>query len=386
MAEMLTGINGGIIRWAREYYHMSEEEAAKAVGVDLSRYLNWESGSEFPTYAKLKTLSHIFQKPSALFFFPEPPDIKPPTGDLRTLPHDVVNRFSKDIILQFEKASAYQMNLAELYGNRYCVLSDRNSFPTGIKELCDYFRQKMQFPLKAQKARKSTKVVFEIYREKLYELGIYVFKDSFKDNSVSGLCINDDQYPVIVINNAMSFARQIFTLFHELYHLVKGTNGAEIIRDDYYQYLTPFQSTIEKECDEFANKFLIPEDDFANEISSSPLSEERIEELANLYSVSREAIMYTLLQLHKISSAEYSRMKELFYGEALRKNPKKKDSQGGGNFYATKLSYLGQQYTGEVFRQYFSGRINSIQAGEMLNSKVDHLPRLEVAFFRGVKA
>lgn len=33
------------------------------------------------------------------------------------------------------------------------------------------------------------------------------------------ICINDEQYPVILINNSMSFARQIFTLLHELYHL-----------------------------------------------------------------------------------------------------------------------------------------------------------------------
>lgn len=40
--------------------------------------------------------------------------------------------------------------------------------------------------------------------------------------------------PIIMINNSMSFARQNFTLFHELYHLIANTSGAEIIRDDYY--------------------------------------------------------------------------------------------------------------------------------------------------------
>lgn len=58
--------------------------------------------------------------------------------------------------------------------------------------------------------------------------------------------------------------------------------------------------------------------------------------------------------------------------------------KSGGNYYSTKLSYLGNQYTGEVFRQYFSGKISGVKAGEMLQSKVDHLPRLESAFFRGV--
>lgn len=54
MAEAMLGVNGEIIRWAREYYNMQPDEAATAIGVDLQRYTNWESGQEFPTYAKLK--------------------------------------------------------------------------------------------------------------------------------------------------------------------------------------------------------------------------------------------------------------------------------------------------------------------------------------------
>ena len=53
MAEVLTGVNGNIIKWARELYNMPPEEAARAIGVDYERYCNWEAGTEFPTYAKL---------------------------------------------------------------------------------------------------------------------------------------------------------------------------------------------------------------------------------------------------------------------------------------------------------------------------------------------
>ncbi len=385
MAEVLTGINGSLIQWAREYCHMSPEEAAKAIGIDVERLKKWERGEDYPTYSKLKVISRVFHKPSALFFFPEPPSIQPPIGELRTLSHEVVDRFSSNIVVQFDKAAAYQISLEELYGNRYCIFSEKSLFPTKMEDLCKYLREKMEFPIQAQKARKSTKVVFEIFREKFYQLGIYVFKDSFKDNTVSGLCIYDEVFPVIVINNAMSFARQIFTLFHELYHLINETNGAEIINDDYYQYLNHTQCITEKECDEFANMFLVPEDDFNMELKKAIITEERIVELSCIYSVSREAIMYKLLQRRLISTTEYSMLKESFYGEALREKSKNGE-KGGGNYYASKLAYLGRQFTGEVFNQYFSGKIDGAKAGEMLNSRIDHLPKLEIAFYRGVKA
>ena len=160
MAEMLTGINGEIIKWAREYYNMTQSDAALAIGVDIGRYCNWEDGTESPTYAKLRKISEVFHKPSALFFFPEPPQLPTIKGDLRTLPDEVVNGLSRNIIRQFEKAQAYQLNLRELYGNRPSVLSRRADFPTDINDLCDYFRLLLSFPIAAQKARKSAKVVF----------------------------------------------------------------------------------------------------------------------------------------------------------------------------------------------------------------------------------
>ncbi len=178
MAETLSGVNGEILRWAREFYNMNAEDAAKAIGVDVERYCNWEAGTDHPTYAKLRKISEVFRKPSAVFFFPTPPQLPPIKGDLRTLPDDVVNRFSKNIIIQFEKAKVYQMSLKELYSDRESIFMHKDAFPADATALCDYFRTALAFPIAAQKARKSTKVVFEIYREKFYDLGIYVFKET----------------------------------------------------------------------------------------------------------------------------------------------------------------------------------------------------------------
>lgn len=384
MAETLSGVNGEIIRWAREFYNMAPDEAAQAIGVDISRYMNWENGTEHPTYAKLKKISDVFRKPSAVFFFPEPPQLPSIKGDLRTLPDEIVNSFSKNVIIQFEKAKAYQLSLEELYGRKESIIAQRSSFPKDIDQLCSFFRMQLEFPVSAQKARKSTKVVFEIFREKFYDLGIYVFKDAFKDNRISGICLNDDHFPVIVINNSMSYARQIFTLFHELYHLVSETSGAEIIRDDYYDALDDQQTEIERACDTFANAFLVPMRDFKQELEKKPINEYRIEELATLYSVSKEAIMYKLYKMGKMTPAEYNDLKEFFYGDAIRNGKKKKGQSSGGNHYYTQLTYLGQRYAGDVFKQYFSGKIDSVRASEMLQSKVDHLPNLETVYFRGV--
>ena len=62
MAEVLTGVNGDVIRWARKLYNMTPEDAATSIGVDLPQYLQWESGTEYPTYSKLKEISRVFRR------------------------------------------------------------------------------------------------------------------------------------------------------------------------------------------------------------------------------------------------------------------------------------------------------------------------------------
>lgn len=68
MAEVLTGVNGNILKWAREFYNMSLEEAANAIGVNCEKYCNWENGSDFPTYAKLRKVSDVFFISRAQYF------------------------------------------------------------------------------------------------------------------------------------------------------------------------------------------------------------------------------------------------------------------------------------------------------------------------------
>lgn len=50
LAEALSGVNGEILRWAREFYNMNAEDAAKAIGVDVERYCNWKTATEHPHF------------------------------------------------------------------------------------------------------------------------------------------------------------------------------------------------------------------------------------------------------------------------------------------------------------------------------------------------
>ena len=82
---------------------------------------------------------------------------------------------------------------------------------------------------------------FEDLRHLVEDAGIWVFKRSFRQKDIAGLCLGDDAYPVIYVGNGQSAATQIFTLFNGLAHLLFDFNYLE--RTDRYFYLACLSAT-----------------------------------------------------------------------------------------------------------------------------------------------
>lgn len=108
--------------------------------------------------------------------------------------------------------------------------------------------------------------------------------------------------------------------------------------------------------------------DFENDAVISKFSE--------LYCVSRDAIRYRLFQRGKISQRYYREQRE----DDIRKMNSKST---GGNYYYTKMSYLGQSYLKQVFSQYYSGKIQIAQVGIYTQLKAAHVSKLASNMFGG---
>ena len=65
------------------------------------------------------------------------------------------------------------------------------------------------------------------WRKVLTDAGVFVFKDAFRVEGYSGFSLYDDEFPIIYVNNSATKTRQIFTLFHELAHLLFHTSGID---------------------------------------------------------------------------------------------------------------------------------------------------------------
>lgn len=372
-------VNNDILVWARQELNITQEEVADRMGRNIEDIINWEEGKDYPTYAQLEKLAYtIYKRSLAVFFFPNIPNIPKNNGKFRTLDNEIFNEIPTRIIELMNQARVMQLNLQELDSNSRIRITELE-LDIHEQNFYEKLRDVLGVDLELQKKAKNMSDAFEMWRSAFYECGVYVFKEAFKDNSFSGFCLYDIKYPVIYINNSMSYSRQIFTLFHELCHILIKTSGIDKANDDYISRLELDNRKLEMICNMFAGKFLVPTNDLLKLIDNVEINEKNIEKLSKKYSVSRDVILRKLLDMGKISKEAYEK-KHSDYQEEMYRKP---INSGGGNYYNTKKAYLGENYINDVCSNYYSGKIDLYETANYLNVRVEAIPQLGVMIKEG---
>lgn len=369
-------INSNVLKWARERSGFSLEEISKK----YSKIDEWENEGSFPTYKQLEKLSNTYKCPIAVFFFPEPPKIEPIEKSFRTLPEQEFHKMPPKIRLLLRQAKAMQINLDELNEGanplKKQIINDlKFSVGTPVAKIAQEVRSYLNIPLEEQSSWNDSDKALKSWRKILTNHGIHIFKDAFKSEDFSGFCLYDKNFPVIYINNSTSKTRQIFTMFHELGHLLFGTSGIDTDKDSYIKNLKNDQKKIEIFCNKFSGAFLVPEDDFKRSISGLKLNEENITKLSQKYCVSREVILRKLLDSDLINQSYYNKKIKEWRGSKISKGK-------GGDYYYTQISYLGDNYIQLALSKYHRHQINVEQVSGYLNIKPKNLAKFEGNFLR----
>jgi len=378
---MKTHINPAILKWARERNKLTIEQLATKTKRNPEELKRWEDGEQDLPYGFLEDLAYKhFKIPLAVFFFPEPPSEPDPVNKFRRLPDFELERLSDDAYRKIRLAQAYQDSLSMLLEDFQSRKIFKDIIPQNqsVTELATIVRKYIGISIEEQFSFRSVEAAFKRWRHAVEECGIFTFKDSFKDRFISGFCLIDDKYPVIFINNSSAFSRQIFTLMHELAHILFGVVGITDIDETYVSFMNKADRDKEIFCNKFAANLLVPDSDFEKDIvifkRDGMVSVSRI---AEKYSLSREVILRRLLDGGVITDTIYQKEAQELNQEYLRLH---KDG-GGGNYYLTQLAYLGEGYTKVAYEQYQSGRLDKIDLANHLNVNAKNLDKL-VSYLR----
>ena len=362
-----------MLKWSRKRCRIEIDDLAERVKRTPEAVAEWEDGVTEPSYTTLEQLASIYKVPLAVFFFSEPPAIEDVVTQLRRLPNYELERLSADTFRKLRIMQSYQDSLSELMGPHSSDDSIHKSVsPRGksVVEFAHEIRAAIGISLDDQFRFRSADSGFKRWRHAIEEAGVFTFKDSFKDTFVSGLCLLDAEYPVIVVNNSNSFSRQIFTMIHELSHILYGVSGITDWDLSYIELMDAEQKRIEIRCNQVAAEVLVPEASFAEQ-APKDAHPETVSELATQYCVSREVILRRYLDAGQISVDEY----EQRAGELNRDFARQKAEGSRGNYYLTKLAYLGEGFTHTAFEMHQSGRIDRMQLGDHLRVNMAHIDK-----------
>ncbi len=385
MRERLTGVNPKILTWARERSGLTVAAVADAFRQDATVIQSWESGEAGPSYAQLEKLAYqLYKRPVAVFFFPEPPAEVDPEQAFRTLPESVAGELAPDTRHKIREARAYQLASADLAHGvnpapRHILREQSLSLGEDAAAAAARIRDYLGITTKTQRLEwRTTEDALRGWRHGVEEVGILVFKDSFKQRDVSGFALFDLAFPVIMINNSTAVTRQIFTLFHELAHLLLGENGVTTT-----DLMTESKSEdavrrIEIFCNRFAAELLLPSPDLRQVVQRDGLTDGMVAETSRQFKVSRETVTRRLMDMGLVSQEAYLERADQWNAEfqAVRKET------SGGNYYNTQATYLSDTYANLAFGNYYRGSITEEQLADYLNVKTSSLSGLEQAVLR----
>jgi len=383
VANYATGVNSEILQWARERAGYSLDEVARSLKKDTETIVSWESGDAFPTYHQLERLAYsLYKRPIALFFFPQPPKEPDPRESFRTLPDSEFELLVPDTLHAIREAQAMQLALHELTEGRNP--SDRVIFrdlaldpDADAIERAAVVREYLGISLDEQYSWESPEQALEKWRDAVQDAGIFVFKRAMKQKDVSGFCLLDEEFPLIYLNNSTAKTRQLFSLFHELAHILLGTAGVTKVDDRYVFRLGGQSKAVEVFCNRFSAELLVPSDDFDQRLVPGIPVENLVDALASHYGVSREVILRKLLDRGIVDQGYYEHMVQKWLDSYQEKEDK---GAGGGNYYANQYVYLGQRYLTLAFARYYDGAYSIHELADYLSIRTKNVPGLEHYF------
>jgi Zn-dependent peptidase ImmA (M78 family)/DNA-binding XRE family transcriptional regulator len=386
-AAPVSGIQPNLLKWARESANMTIAEVAKKFKKLPKDIEAWEKGRGGPTYSQLERLAYeIYKRPLAIFFLPAPPDEPKPRTEFRSLPDADLNLLERQTVLLIRKGRAFQAALDELYQGRNPVEHPifrevRLTIEHPVTAQAEQVRASLDISLDDVRAEPDDDSALKLWRRAIEKRGIFVFKDNFKQEAISGFCLRHDEFPVIIINNSTTKTRQIFSLMHELAHLLFDRSGISRFDNAGLDELPPQDRAIERFCNSIAAEILVPAADFTAAVREwghdpTGASDEAFAALASRYHVSRSVILRLFLDQGRITQAFYLQKDQEWSAQH-------KKSGGGGDYYNTQGAYLSERFLHEVVSRYARRLITKSEAAELIGVKPKNFTGIQDLVLRG---
>lgn len=375
-------VNPEMIKWARIDAGYDGTNLPKKL---RKSYQDWESGKINPTWKQLRDLSNQYKRPSAFFFRTEPPE------------HETIElvEYRKMDPLNDKKSPNLTLGIRDVRNKRDVYIELLNDMRLTVKSFeenrfnstdplifAKKIRSLLNISLEEQKSwiYSNDRKDFDHYnylnqwKECINGLGVLIFEISrVSKDEMRALCIYHDKYPIILLNGADPVNARIFSLFHELTHLMLGESAICDLDE---------KDSKEKFCNAVAGEFLVPSEDLIQKQEIMPHSgeweDEELYYLSHEYGVSIEVMLLRLLFIEK-TTQEFYNYKKREWDEKFKNGSS--GSSGGGSPVLNQVKYNGKLYSRLVFSALENKVIGPVEFSNYMGLRLKHLGNLENYLF-----
>lgn len=384
MARSMVRVEPLIMKYARYCSGYDLARAAKKIKISEAKLRNFEQQQSDITLGELKRVSVVYKMPLAYFLLKKAPsDVVVPDAFRIVYESDDVGS-SPTLMLAVRNARYAQSVVQELSEKEiqysFKDIAIKKDDP---EKVALYFREILGVDLNQQKKWHNPTEALRGWKDAVERLGIFILQQSLIKDDVSAFCLADKKPYIIFLNSSEHQNRRIFSLFHEMAHILLHISGictpTNLSRNSFAY------RQVEKFCNQFSAALLVPKSDFSvNEIVKKLVKlnfdswqPSDIKELASLYGVSQEVIYRRFVQMGALNEKEYERKRrELMNGFEEYKKIQKKENLIIPQ-YRKIISKNGRAYSGLILDNLRSNRITLSDAAEYLGTNTQHISAVE---------
>ncbi len=307
----------------------------------------WLSGSAFPTVKQLMAFAKTVNLPFGYFFLDSIPDRPYPIPHYRTMGNGTFEPSSElfDTISIVKEKQIWARDLLIDLGAGPLPFAGQTKIDESVEEVSGKISSLLKLDGYWASHLKSWSESLRLLVERTEEAGIFVILNGVVDsntkrkldiNEFRGFVLYDEIAPFVFVNNSDFVAGKIFTIVHEIVHVLVGSSASFDLRE-----LKPSENEIEQFCDQVTAEFLVPSDQLRDLILTNEID---FQFLARYFKVSEIVIARRLFDLKLISNEEYFD----FYYSYLDNLKKIEKNSSGGNYYNTAPYRISRKFFGLV--------------------------------------
>lgn len=367
-----------LLIWARKSAGFDMPLAAKKMNIKPEKLQSWENGTAKPTVIQLRHLAEIYKRPIAVFYLASAPKGVEVLHDFRLLPKGKPP-YSPELLYEIRHAQNRRKIALELFeslsmeARNLSVKAESSEPPVTVAARIRNF---LNISIEEQLSLKNHYDALGYWKDAIESKDILVFQASgIPVDDMRGFSISTQPLPVIVLNIKDSPFARIFTLIHELTHILIGREGICDLHED--------KAGIEVYCNAVAGLTLVPDswlhqqpEVIRHREKTVAWSDIEIKDLANRVKVSRQVILRRLLTLGLISDSIYQQKHGLYTEQALQAA---KTESGFAPPSTMAVATSGNLFSRLVLSGYHQEKITGSDVSDYLSVRLKHLPKIETA-------